>query len=65
MDIVELAKSYLLGTHECEYCCRISSETDSDNPVTFGPDSYSLEIDDDYTSVWECENCRYERGMDI
>lgn len=65
MDIVELAKSYLLGSNECECCSHISSETDCDNPVTFGPDPYALEIEDDDTSVWECDNCRYERGMDV
>ena len=33
--------------------------------VTFGPDPYQSEINDDDTPVWMCDTCREESAMDI
>lgn len=33
--------------------------------ITYGPDPYALDIENDRTNVWECKNCSYERSMDI
>ncbi len=46
-------------------CSNCGCEDTKDNSVTFGPDPYQSDINDDDTEVWECENCRYESAMDI
>ena len=65
MNKQKLAKLLLLGDmHKCEDCDHWATDVD-ENPVTFGPDPFNDEINDDQTPFWMCENCRYESGMDI
>ena len=40
-----------------EEACENCGSTDD---VTYGPDPYALEINDDDTDVWLCANCRQE-----
>lgn len=45
-------------------CSRSYCETPYNN-VTFAPDPFSSEINGDETPVWMCEQCRYERAMEV
>lgn len=65
MNEIKLAKLLLLGdVHECHDCSQWAT-TDDKNPVTYGPDPFRDEINDDRTPFWMCKNCRYESGMNI
>jgi len=33
--------------------------------LSYAPDPFSEEINNDSTPVWECEDCRHQRAMDI
>jgi hypothetical protein len=47
---------------ECsEPCCHCGTTKN----VSFGPDPYNSDVNNDDTPVWECENCRYESAQDI
>ena len=43
---------------ECDRCASTIN-------VTYGPDPYALEINDDDTDMWLCENCRQESADGI
>lgn len=45
-------------THKCEECGTIKE-------VTLAPDPYDSEINDDYTPIWMCDNCRSNRADEI
>ena len=47
----------------CVECGRIF-DIDS-GEISFGPDPYAEDIGGDSTSVWECDSCRHQSGMDI
>lgn len=49
-DIIEEGK--------CPSCGEIKT-------ISFGPDPYASEINDDDTPVWLCEDCYQERAWDI
>jgi hypothetical protein len=33
--------------------------------ISFGPCPFASEINEDYTEIWLCEECSYERAMEI
>lgn len=33
--------------------------------LTFGPDPYNSDVNDDDTDVWECDRCRQDSADDI
>jgi hypothetical protein len=41
------------------------SRCGSKKKVTFGPDPYQAEINDDHTPYWMCEECRNQSLEDI
>jgi hypothetical protein len=43
----------------CEGCGNAEVE------AVLAPDPFNLEIHGDYTEVWLCESCRYERARDV
>lgn len=45
--------------HRCESCNRLKDD------VTYGPNPYQQEINDDPTPCWMCGDCRFESAMDI
>lgn len=49
------------GCVYARYQLRLSCEGE----VTFGPESYAVEIHNDHTPVWMCERHRHECAMDI
>ena len=42
-------------------CCSCQATTD----LRYGPDPFALEIYDDYTEVWLCDNCYQNHCDDI
>lgn len=65
MNEIELAKLLLnRDVHECYYCGQWAT-IDDENPVTYGPNPFKDEINDDQTPFWICGDCRYESRMDI
>ena len=54
-----------MAKHKCFRCGRIMSENDKDNPVTYGPDPFNSDINNDETEVWECRNCRIDSAGGI
>ena len=57
-ETINLHGDFYIGEGICERCGTSIN-------VTFGPDPYALEINDDDTPVWECANCRDESAGDI
>ena len=47
--------------HKCAACGRMFGEGE----ISFAPDPYNQEINDDDTNVWECSDCREESRGDI
>lgn len=47
--------------HQCVMCDKWFDE----ETITFAPDPFSSEINDDDTPVWECDDCREERKDEI
>lgn len=47
---------------QCENCELFGTE---ENPVTYAPNPYTQEMDDDDTCYWMCADCRYESASDI
>jgi len=44
-----------------ETCYRCGTTED----LEYGPDPFAAEMNEDYTPVWECGDCRYESAMDV
>lgn len=43
---------------ECNGCGQVV-------PCMWGTDPFAAEINDDYTEMWLCNECDYQRAMDI
>lgn len=48
--------------HSCYICGHKGFQNDKDNPVSYGTDPYSSEVNNDYTLVWMCESCHSLRS---
>jgi len=67
-ELVEYAKILLVAEkHTCKKCGHEATEYEQldENPVTYGPDPYSMDIHNDFTEYWQCNECAYESAMDI
>jgi rubredoxin len=64
MDDVQLAKNYLLGEHECEFCGHVGFE-DDENPVRYDIDPYASELYGDNKLYWICQKCSENFADDI
>ena len=47
-----------VSMHVCDGCGR-------EAPCIYGPDPYAADIYQDYRDVWLCNNCDYNKRMDI
>jgi hypothetical protein len=61
----ELNERTFMNLDAIHHQCENAKSGRCKGPVTYGPDPYRSEINNDNTPVWECEECRYQSRMDI